>query len=180
MEQRMLRINTRKKNLKSQISNLNPFDKLRVVFDPEAQTRRDAERSRSIKTTIQSSKLEWTKAEEIKKDIENILKVLNLSHIDSSRLFCFRTRGSKSRSYARIWSMPKIFQTALKIKPAYVIEVLSRHFDKLDTDGKKKVLIHELLHIPKNFSGALLPHRSRNRHLGKLTNKLFREYKNNV
>ena len=73
--------------------------------------------------------------------------------------------------------MPKIFQKALNIKPAYVVEILSKHFDKLDEDGKKKVLIHELMHIPKNFSGALLPHRSRNRHLGSLVNKLFKEYK---
>lgn len=121
--------------------------------------------------------MEWNKSEEIKKDIKGIIKVLGFKHIDSSRIFCFKTKGSKSRSYARIWSMPKIFQTALNIKPAYVIEVLSRHFDKLDTDTKKKVLIHELLHIPKNFSGALLPHRSRNRHLGTLVNKLFKEYK---
>lgn len=126
---------------------------------------------------LKSQKLKWESASEIKKDIENILKVLNFPHIDFSRIFCFRTKGSKSRSYARIWSMPKIFQTALNIKPAYVIEVLSRHFDRLDEDEKKKVLIHELLHIPKNFSGALLPHRSRNRHLGTLVNKLFKEYK---
>jgi len=126
---------------------------------------------------LKSQKLEWQEAKEVKKNIENILKVLNLPHIDSSRIFCFRTKGSKSRSYARIWSMPKIFQTALNVKPAYVIEVLSNHFDRLDRDGKEKVLIHELLHIPKNFSGALLPHRSRNRHLGALVNRLFREYK---
>lgn len=126
---------------------------------------------------LKSQKLEWQEAKDIKINIQDILKVLNLFHIDQSRIFCFRTKGSKSRSYARIWSMPKIFQTALNIKPAYVIEVLSRHFDKLDADGRKKVLIHELLHIPKNFSGALLPHRSRNRHLATLVNKLFKEYK---
>jgi predicted metallopeptidase len=126
---------------------------------------------------MKNSKLNWSYAHEVKRDIEHILKNLDLPHIDSSRIFCFRTQGSKSRSYARIWSMPKIFQKALEIKPAYVIEVLSRHFDKLNDDEKKKVLIHELLHIPKNFSGALLPHRSRNRHLGILANKLFKEYK---
>lgn len=127
---------------------------------------------------MRNSKLEWNTAYEIKQEIENILKILNFSHIDSSRIFCFRTSGSKSRSYARIWAMPKIFQRALKIKPAYVIEVLSRYFDKLDGDSKKKVLIHELLHIPKNFSGSLLPHRSRHRHLQSRINQLFKEYKN--
>ena len=122
------------------------------------------------------SRLEWEEAKEIKKDIDNILTILDLSHIDAKRIFCFRTYGSKSRSYARIWSMPKIFQTALNIKPAYVIEVLSKYYDKLENDDKKKVLIHELLHIPKNFSGALVPHRSRHRHLQSEVNKLLKEY----
>jgi predicted metallopeptidase len=132
------------------------------------------------KLKSQNSKLDWTDAGEIKKDIEQILKTLDFPHIDPSRVFCFRTSGSKSRSYARIWSMPKIFQRALNIKPAYIIEVLSKYYDKLDDDSKKKVLIHELLHIPKNFSGALLPHRSRHRHLQAEVNKLFKEYKNRI
>lgn len=124
--------------------------------------------------------LEWEEAKDIKKDIRTILKVLSLPHINSDRIFCFRTQGSKSRSYARIWAFPKIFQTALNIEAAYIIEVLSKYFDKLDKDSQKKVLIHELLHIPKNFSGALLPHRGRGRHLEKLANSLFEEYKSRI
>jgi predicted metallopeptidase len=124
-----------------------------------------------------NTKLDWIDADEIKADIKEILDVLDFAHIDSSRIFCFRTSGSKSRSYARIWAMPKIFQRALNIKPAYIIEVLSKYYDKLDADSKKKVLIHELLHIPRNFSGALLPHRTQHRHLQTEVNKLFKEYK---
>lgn len=126
---------------------------------------------------MKNKKLEWEEAHEVKLSIEHILKTLDFYHIDSSRVFCFRTYGSKSRSYARIWSMPKIFQRALEIQPAYVIEVLSKYYDKLDEDSKKKVLIHELLHIPKNFSGTLLPHRSRHRHLQSEVNRLFAQYK---
>lgn len=122
--------------------------------------------------------MEWEDAHDIKKDIEQILSVLELPHVDPSRIFCYRSQGSKSRSYARIWSFPKIFQRALGMNPAYVIEVLPKYFDKLDNDNKKKVLIHELLHIPKNFSGALLPHRGRGRHLESAVDKLFKEYKN--
>ena len=129
---------------------------------------------------MQNSKLEWEEAKDVRRDIAEILKVLKFPHIKPSRIFCFRTHGSKSRSYARIWAMPKIFQRALSIESAYVIEVLSKHYDKLDEDNRKKILIHELLHIPKNFSGALLSHRSRSRHLGSLANKLFKEYKNSV
>ena len=121
--------------------------------------------------------LEWEDAKELKKDVEDLLKVVNLPHVNTSRLFFYRTQGSKSRSYARIWAMPKIFQRALGIKPAYVIEVLSKYFDKLNKDEQKKVLIHELLHIPKNFSGSLLSHRGRGRHLGNEVNRLFKEYK---
>ena len=132
---------------------------------------------KSEKLKVKSLRLEWEDAREIKVDIEGILKILNFSNVDPARIFCFRTSGSKSRAYARIWAMPKIFQRALEIKPAYVIEVLSKYFDKLDEDAKKKVLIHELLHIPKNFSGSLLPHRSRHRHLQTEVDKLFKEYK---
>ena len=123
------------------------------------------------------TKLEWEDANEVKEDIERIIEVLDFSYINPSRIFCYRTNGSKSRSYARIWAFPKIFQSALNLEPAYVIEVLAKYYDKLDSDRQKEVLIHELLHIPKNFSGALLSHRGRNRHLEKNASQLFRDYK---
>lgn len=123
------------------------------------------------------SKLEWDEARDVKRDIEHIVThISDFSYVDSTKIYCYRSSGSVSRSYARIWSFPKIFQHALKISPAYVIEVLSKHYDKLNQNEQQKVLIHELLHIPKNFSGALLPHRTRGRHIGSLVNKLFKEY----
>ena len=121
--------------------------------------------------------MEWDKAEDVRDDLEHVLGVIDLPHIKLERIFCYRTKGSKVRAYARTWAMPKIFQRALDIHPAYVIEVLSKHYDKLDGDERKKVLIHELLHIPKNFSGALLPHKTRSRNLQRLANQLFKEYK---
>ncbi|MBI4084791.1 MAG: metallopeptidase [Candidatus Levybacteria bacterium] len=124
--------------------------------------------------------MEWEKATDIKRDLKAIVAILDMPHINLSRIFCYRTHGSKSRAYARTWSFPKIFQDALRVEPAYVIEVLARYYDRLDDDTKKKILIHELLHIPKNFSGSLLPHRGKGRHIGHLTNKLFKEYKNKL
>lgn len=124
-----------------------------------------------------SIKLEWEDAAHIKKEIVEIIKTLSLDHINPKRIFCYKTSGSTSRAYARIWSFPKIFQRALGIESAYVVEVLTKYYEKLSPDDQKKVLIHELLHIPKNFSGALLPHRSRGRHLNKAVNELFKEYK---
>lgn len=124
--------------------------------------------------------MEWQEANDIKREIRKILKVLDLPHIRPSRIFCFRSYGSKSRSHARIWAMPRIFQRALGIEAAYIIEVLAGHFDKLDSDAQKRVLIHELLHIPKNFSGSLLPHRGRGRRLHDMVNRLFEEYKSQI
>ena len=115
-----------------------------------------------------------------KKRNQEILSIIDLPHVKHTRIFCYRTQGSKSRAYARIWSFPKIFQTALGIDAAYVIEVLAKYYDKLNDDQKAHVLIHELLHIPKNFSGALLPHRGRNRHLESQAKKLFIEYKKKI
>ena len=124
-----------------------------------------------------NTKLEWEEAKEIKREVVGIVKILELDYINPKRIFCYRTYGSKSRSYARIWTFPKIFQEALGIEPSYVIEVLSKYYDKLDDDRKKQVLIHELLHIPRNFSGALVPHKGRNRRLETEVVKLFKEYK---
>lgn len=121
--------------------------------------------------------MQWTSAPEIKDDLRHILETIDLPYIELDKISCYRTIGSSSRSYARIWSFPKIFQDALNLEPHYVIEVLSKYFDKLDRDEQMKVLIHELLHIPKNFSGALLPHKTKSRHLGRSANALFREYK---
>lgn len=128
-------------------------------------------------TKIQTSALGWQKAVDVKRDVNQILKTIDLPYIKPSKIYCYRTNGSKSRSYARIWSFPRIFQDALGLEPAYVIEVLTRHYDKLGPEEKIKVLIHELLHIPRNFSGALVPHVTQSRHLGKTASVLFEEYK---
>jgi predicted metallopeptidase len=135
---------------------------------------------KTTQTKIQESKLGWEKAPDVKRDVTEILKVLDLPYIKGSMIFCYRTNGSKSRSYARIWSFPKIFQDALGLEPAYVIEVLSRYYDKLDPQERIKVLIHELLHIPRNFSGALVPHITQSRHLHKAADMLFAEYRRKV
>ncbi len=106
--------------------------------------------------------------------VTNIVNTLRLTHIDLSRIKCMRSRGSRSEAIARIHGLPRIWQKALEIKPYYVIEVLSEKFDNLPYEGKIKVLLHELLHIPKTFSGGL---RSHGRYVNSsLVDKLYREY----
>ena len=93
--------------------------------------------------------------------VRKVLPNLPFEYIDAKRIICMRSFGATSRARARIWSFPKIWQMGLNLPPYYIIEVLSHHFDKLSDDDKTRVIIHELMHIPKNFSGALVPHRGR-------------------
>lgn len=102
--------------------------------------------------------MKWVKAPDIKKKILHFKKGLNIDWIKTKNIYCFRSYKSTSRAYARIWGLSRIWQIALNEKPSYVIEVLSENFDKLNEREKDKVLLHEITHIPKNFSGALIPH----------------------
>lgn len=121
--------------------------------------------------------MEWIDAPDIKKEIEEITGRLSFSHLKVDRIVCFRSFGSTSRARARIWSLPRVWQQALNTSAMYIIEVLSERFDKLSHDDKKRVLIHELLHVPKNFSGSLLPHRGRGKGINAhVVEKFFREY----
>ncbi len=120
-------------------------------------------------------------APDVKKIMKAILKTSLFVQVDPKRIVCMRSTGATSRARARIWSFPKIWQMALGVPAHYVIEVLSQHFDHLSDDDKTRVIIHELMHIPKNFSGALVPHRGRHAHIDSRTvEQLFRRYKDSL
>ncbi len=103
--------------------------------------------------------IKYFRAPDIKKRIIELVDSNGFSNVDSSKIYCFRSEGSKSESIlARIWSFPKIWQQALFMEPRYVIEVLSERFDNLNKKKQDEVLIHELRHIPKNFTGGLRKH----------------------
>jgi predicted metallopeptidase len=121
--------------------------------------------------------MKWHVDQDLQQKMEEIVVHLELNHIQPSRIFCYRTTGATARAYARIWAFPKIFQQVLGIEPAYVIEFLSEKFDRLSSDDQTKVIIHELLHIPKNFSGSLLPHKFGNKKIDREVDRLFRAMK---
>ena len=102
--------------------------------------------------------MDFELAWDIQNKVRRIVDTLCLEHVDSNRIICVRSRGSKGRSLARIWSLPKIWQLALNVRAHYVIEIISEKFGKLDDEEKDRVLIHEIMHIPKKFSGGLVPH----------------------
>jgi len=96
---------------------------------------------------------------EIKCKVEDIVRKLGLEHVDISRIACFKSQGSSSRrTVARCYALSKIWQKTLNIQAHYIIEVLSEKFDKLSEADKDRVLIHELLHIPKSFGGGFRHH----------------------
>ena len=101
-------------------------------------------------------------APDVQKRMAIILEKLqqDFPQVKAENIVCMRSSKAKARAYARIWSLPKIWQSALGVEPHYVIEVLSQHFDKQSDEEKDKTLIHELMHIPKTFSGAIRGHSS--------------------
>lgn len=121
--------------------------------------------------------MDWVRAPDLQKEVALIIAALDFSHIKSQQVIVFRSYGSQSRARARIWGFPRIWQIALKKKPHYCLEVISEKFDSLPLKEKQKILIHELLHIPKTFSGSLLPHRGRGRGISpRIVDKFYRKY----
>jgi len=102
--------------------------------------------------------IKYSHAEDIQEKMLGIAKKLGISH-DFSRVVCLRSHGSSSRrTLARCYAMPKVLQVALNMKAHYVIEVISERYDILDEKEKTKVIIHELMHIPKSFGGGFRFH----------------------
>jgi predicted metallopeptidase len=79
-------------------------------------------------------------------------------YIDVERVRVVVCRNCRSRALARIHYLPTVWRLVLGLKPMYVIEVIEGNFNSLTYEEKVRVLIHELLHIPKGFSGGLRPH----------------------
>lgn len=89
----------------------------------------------------------------------NEIAALLFPHVKIESVICIRSYGSSSRgTIARCHALGKAMQLALGRKGFYVIEVISKRFDKMPEIGKIKTLIHELMHIPKSFGGGFIHH----------------------
>jgi len=104
--------------------------------------------------------MQWRPARDISSRLQRILRALDLTYIDASRIHCVRVWGSRANALARIWGLPPIFQDALRLRAHYVIEFMVPTFNRLPREEQDRVIIHELLHIPRSFSGGIRPERS--------------------
>lgn len=110
------------------------------------------------KKSPNSNKLTWSNDFDVQKKVLVLLKKLQFDNFQNKRIFCLRSQNANTRAIARIYGLSRIWQKVLGQKPAYILEVISEKFDKLSENEKNKVLLHEIAHIPKNFSGSLVPH----------------------
>lgn len=102
--------------------------------------------------------MKFKSAPDVQERVNKIIETLDFGHITAQNVICMRSSDSKARAYARIWSLPRIWQKALGLEAHYILEVLSQYFDKQSREDQDRTLIHELMHIPRSFSGALVPH----------------------
>ncbi len=102
--------------------------------------------------------MKYIPAPDLQSRMEAIARTLAMGHIDLARVKCFRSKGSSTkRTIARCHTIGKLMQQTIGVKAHYAIEFLEK-FEKLPLTEQDKVIIHELLHIPKTFGGGFRQH----------------------
>ena len=97
-------------------------------------------------------------APDIQRIAEEVSRVL-FPHIRVQNINCIRSFGTSTRgTIARCHALGKVMQKAMGVKAFYALEFLSERFDKLGKEEQLKVIIHELMHIPKSFGGGFKHH----------------------
>ena len=95
---------------------------------------------------------------DLQERMKEIVQLLQMEHIDINRVKCYRSYGSSTRrTLARCHTVGKLMQKAMGMPAHYAIEFLEK-FEKLSNNEQDKVIIHELLHIPKTFGGGFRQH----------------------
>ena len=119
--------------------------------------------------------MNYERAQDLDERVFEIVQKLKMEHVQLPRVVCIRSTGSKSsRTLARCHVLPKIIQEALGIKAYYIIEALAENFDRLPHEEQTRILIHELMHIPKTFGGGFKFHDYVNR---REVEKMYKLYK---
>lgn len=118
--------------------------------------------------------MKYEDAPDLQKKAEDI-SIIMFPHIKLERIKCFRSYGSSSRgTIARCHALGKILQKTIGVEAYYALEFISERFDKMDKEEQVKIIMHELMHIPKTFGGGFKHHDfvcERN------VNAYYREYK---
>lgn len=121
--------------------------------------------------------IKYHQAPDIQKIAEEIIDKLEWNHIILEHVAFIRSTSSKARrTLARCHALGKAMQIGMgRKKGFYLIEVISEKFDKLSVDEQLKVIIHELMHIPKSFGGGFTHH---NKVHDKSVNSIYNHYLN--
>ena len=102
--------------------------------------------------------MKYENALDLQERMKEIVLALNMNHVDIDRVSCIRSQGSSTkRTIARCHALGKVMQLGMKTNAHYTIEFLER-FEKLNRKEQDKVIIHELMHIPKSFGGGFRQH----------------------
>ncbi len=103
--------------------------------------------------------IKYELSEDLQKLVNGIALLL-FPYVKLDSVVVIKSFGSKTRgTIARCHALGKAMQLGMGRKCGfYVIEIISRRFDKLSEEDKIKTLIHELMHIPKSFGGGFKHH----------------------
>ncbi len=102
--------------------------------------------------------MKYVYASDLQERMEEIVNILGMEHVDIKRVKCFRSYGSSTkRTIARCHTIGKLMQLAIGVETHYAIEFLEL-FEKMSKKEQDKVIIHELMHIPKSFGGGFRHH----------------------
>lgn len=120
--------------------------------------------------------IKYEQAPDIKKEAEEILRVLDWKHVQIDSVAFLRSYGSTSRrTIARCHALGKAMQIGMgRTTGFYLVEVIAERFDRMPAEEKTKTIIHELMHIPSTFGGGFKHHHIVNERSVEIA---FREYK---
>jgi predicted metallopeptidase len=104
--------------------------------------------------------IKYHQAPDIQEIAEEVVRRLDWSHVLLEHVSFLRSTGSKARrTIARCHALGKAMQIGMgRKKGFYLVEVISEKFDRLPADEQLRVIIHELMHIPKSFGGGFIHH----------------------